>query len=430
MKKTRDIITIGFALFAMFFGAGNLLLPPFIGLQVGDHVWVTILAFGLTGIMLPFFGILSIVNSGDSFNDLGSRVNKTIAPVLGSVIMLCIGPMIAIPRTAATTFEVGILPNFPGSNPVWTSIAFFGLTWLLTISPSKVVDIIGNVLTPVLLVLLLGLIGIGIFNPIADYSGESLNAGESFTLGFTEGYQTLDVLASVIFAGIIIAAARTKGYSTMKAKNQVVIAAGLLAAICLFLIYGGLIQLGATSGIHDLAIKRSELLIHISKAILGHYGMIAIALSIALACLTTAIALTSAVGTFFSQLTKQKLSYQVLVTACCVVSCLLSITGVDNIISFAYPILIFVYPIVITLVLYIVLFGAFVKHKLPYVGALIASSIIAGLNLCKYLGVLHADSLAILNKIPFFAYELGWVVPSFIFFLIFLAIDKALEKKS
>src|SRR5690606_5316612 len=129
--------------------------------------------------------------------------------------------------------------------------------------------------------------------------------------------------------------------------------AGILAAICLFLIYGGLIQLGATSGIHDLAIKRSELLIHISKAILGHYGMIAIALSIALACLTTAIALTSAVGTFFSQLTKQKLSYQVLVTACCVISCLLSITGVDNIISFAYPILIFVYPIVITLVLYI-----------------------------------------------------------------------------
>lgn len=429
MKKTGDIITIGFALFAMFFGAGNLLLPPFIGLQVGNHVWITILAFGLTGILLPFFGILSIVNSGDTFNDLGNRINKGIAPILGSVIMLCIGPMIAIPRTAATTYEVGILPSFPNSSPIWTSIIFFAVTWVLTIKPSKVVDIIGNILTPVLLVLLLGLIAIGVFLPIADYNVQSLNTGESFTLGFTEGYQTLDVLASVIFAGIIIAAARTKGYNSVKAKNQVVIAAGLLAAICLFLIYGGLIQLGATSGITDLNMKRSELLIHISKSVLGHYGMIAIALSIALACLTTAIALTSAVGTFFSQLTNNKLSYKVLVTTCCVLSCLLSITGVDNIISFAYPVLIFVYPIVITLVLYTVFFGPFVRHKLPYVGALIASTIIAAFNLLKYLGMLNDSTLAILDKIPFFAYELGWVVPSAVFFLIFLAIDKSLSKE-
>ena len=429
MKKTRDIVTIGFALFAMFFGAGNLLLPPFIGLQVGNHVWLTILAFGLTGILLPFFGILSIVNSGDTFNDLGNRINKGIAPVLGTVIMLCIGPFIAIPRTAATTFEVGVLPSFPNSSPIWTSIIFFGVTWLLTIKPSKVVDIIGNILTPLLLVLLLGLIGIGVFAPISEYNTESLEASQSFTLGFTEGYQTLDVLASVIFAGIIITATKMKGYNSIRAKNQVVIAAGLLSALCLFLIYGGLIQLGATSGVSDLTVKRSELLIHISKSLMGHYGMIAIALSIALACLTTAIALTSAVGTFFSQLTQNKLSYKVLVTGCCLVSCLLSITGVDNIISFAYPVLIFVYPIVITLVLYTVFFGAFIKHKLPYIGALIASTIIATFNLLKFLGFLNEHTLRILNEIPFFAYELGWVLPSALFFLIFLVIDKTIENR-
>lgn len=413
----------------MFFGAGNLLLPPFIGLQVGNHVWLTILAFGLTGILLPFFGILSIVNSGDTFNDLGNRINKGIAPVLGTIIMLCIGPLIAIPRTAATTFEVGVLPSFPNSSPIWTSIIFFAVTWLLTIKPSKVVDIIGNILTPLLLVLLLGLIGIGVFAPISEYNTQSLDASQSFTLGFTEGYQTLDVLASVIFAGIIITAAKTKGYSSVRAKNQVVIASGLLSAICLFLIYGGLIQLGATSGISDLTVKRSELLIHISKALMGHYGMIAIALSIALACLTTAIALTSAVGTFFSQLTQNRLSYKALVTGCCIVSCLLSITGVDNIISFAYPVLIFVYPIVITLVLYTVFFGAFIKHKLPYIGALIASTLIASFNLLKFLGLLNEHTLRILNEIPFFAYELGWVVPSALFFLIFLVIDKTIEKR-
>ncbi|MGV6944443.1 branched-chain amino acid transport system II carrier protein [Sphingobacterium kyonggiense] len=418
MKRTRDIITIGFALFAMFFGAGNLLLPPYIGIQIGDHVPLTILAFGLTGILLPFFGILSIVNSGEDFNDLGDRVHKNLAPILGSIIMLCIGPMIAIPRTAATTFEVGILPSFPDAKPIWTSIIFFAVTWALTIAPSKVVDIIGNFLTPLLLVLLIGLIVVGVLNPIADYTHTDLNAGESFTLGFIDGYQTLDVLASVIFAGIIITASKAKGYKDIKSKNKVVIAAGVLAAVCLFIIYGGLIYLGARSGVEDPSMKRSELLIFISRSILGHYGTIAIAISIALACLTTAIALTSAIGTFFSDLTNNKLGYKVLVTLCCVISCVLSITGVDNIISFAYPILSFVYPIVITLVIYYVLFGKFVKSRLPYWMALAGSTLMAIVGLFKQFNLLSASIIDKLNHIPFFQYDLGWVVPSIVLFII------------
>ncbi len=424
MKKTRDIITIGFALFAMFFGAGNLLLPPYIGVQIGDHIGITILAFGLTGILLPFLGILSIVNSGNEFQDLGARINKYLSPVLGTIIMICIGPLIGIPRTAATTFEVGVLPSFPNSGPILTSIGFFAITWVLTIAPSKVVDIIGNFLTPLLLVLLITLIAIGIFAPISDYNLTLLNTAESFTLGFIEGYQTLDVLASVIFAGIIITASKAKGYSSIKEKNQVVIAAGLLSALCLFIIYGGLVYLGATSGVSDLNVKRSELLIHISKSILGPYGMIAIALSIALACLTTAIALTSAIGTFFSSLTNNKVGYKLLVTVCCVVSCILSITGVDNIITFAYPILSFVYPIVITLVLYTVLFGSFITNKKPYVVALAVSTLIAICSVLKQLNLLGKDIIQMLNHIPFFQYELGWVLPSAIAFIITVIITK------
>jgi len=424
LKKTRDIITIGFALFAMFFGAGNLLLPPYIGVQIGDHIGITILAFGLTGILLPFLGILSIVNSGNEFQDLGARINKYLSPVLGTIIMICIGPLIGIPRTAATTFEVGVLPSFPNSGPILTSIGFFAITWVLTIAPSKVVDIIGNFLTPLLLVLLITLIAIGIFAPISDYNLTLLNTAESFTLGFIEGYQTLDVLASVIFAGIIITASKAKGYSSIKEKNQVVIAAGLLSALCLFIIYGGLVYLGATSGVSDLNVKRSELLIHISKSILGPYGMIAIALSIALACLTTAIALTSAIGTFFSSLTNNKVGYKLLVTVCCVVSCILSITGVDNIITFAYPILSFVYPIVITLVLYTVLFGSFITNKKPYVVALAVSTLIAICSVLKQLNLLGKDIIQMLNHIPFFQYELGWVLPSAIAFIITVIITK------
>jgi len=418
MKKIGDIATIGFALFAMFFGAGNLLLPPFIGIHVGNHIWITILAFGLTGILLPFLGILSVTQSGETFNDLGNRVNKNLASLLGAVIMICIGPLIALPRTAATTYEVGILPSFPDSNPLWTSLAFFIIVWLFAIVPSKVVDLVGNILTPFLLIILTLLIVAGIMHPTAPPRATALSSTESFSLGFTEGYQTLDVLASVIFAGIIIAATKAKGYHSIREKNKVVIASGALAAICLLFIYGGLIYLGATGGIQDSSIKRAELLIHISSSILGKYGTLAIALSIALACLTTAIALAAAVGTFFSELTNGKLSYKFLVTFTCLFSGVLSITGVDNIIQFAYPPLAFVYPIVITLVLYVVFFGRLVTRKAPYIAALTASTIVATCNVLHILGLLSPEQLALLNKIPFFSYELGWVIPSFTAFCI------------
>ncbi|MFV0163693.1 branched-chain amino acid transport system II carrier protein [Empedobacter falsenii] len=423
-RKLNNVLTLGFALFAMFFGAGNLLLPPMIGVEVGSNYFVAMLAFGLTGILLPFTGILSVVFSGNNFNDLGNRVDKRLAAILGTIIMICIGPLIAIPRTAATTFEVGIKPFFPTLDPIWGSMIFFAITILLAIRPSKVVDVIGNYLTPVLLVLLFLLITMGILNPTADFMPSELTMMQSFSKGFIEGYQTLDVLASVIFAGIIIAAARNKGYTDTKSKSQIVIISGVLSTTCLLFVYGGLIYLGATSGETNPTITRAELLIEISRNTLGHYGLIAIALCMAFACLTTSIALTSAVGTFFGRLTNGKLSYSFLVVLCTLISFGLSIKGVDEIINFAYPPLAFVYPITITLVIYIVLFGKIVKSKTPFVFALLASTIIAILGLLKLLGYFDESTVSSLNKIPFFEYDLGWVVPSIIGFGFGLLIDK------
>ena len=427
-KKLTNVLTLGFALFAMFLGAGNLLLPPLIGVEVGSNYFVAMLAFGLTGILLPFTGILSVVFSGNSFNDLGHRVNKHLAAILGTIIMACIGPLIAIPRTAATTYEVGLKPFFPELNPIWGSVIFFAITLALAIRPSRVVDVIGNYLTPVLLVLLALLIVVGIVHPTANLETSRMTMVESFSRGFIEGYQTLDVLASVIFAGIIINAARDKGYTDTKSKTQVVIVSGLLSTTCLLFVYGGLIYLGATSGITDSSISRAELLIDISRNILGDYGLVAIALCMAFACLTTSIALTTAVASFFSQLSKGKLSYTVVAIICTVISFGLSVKGVDEIINFAYPPLAFVYPITITLVIYIVLFGKIIQSKTPYIGALLASSIVATLGLLKLLGFLNEDIVLGLNKIPFFEYDLGWIVPSVIGFVIGLVYDKVSKK--
>lgn len=429
MRKISDITTLGFALFAMFFGAGNLLLPPLIGLGAGQYWGLAILGFGLTGILLPFLGVLSVVNSGETFEDLAGRVHKTVALVLGAVIMLGIGPLIAIPRTAATTYEVGLLPTFPSLSPIWGSVLFFVVTFVLSIRPSKVVDVIGNFLTPVLLILLLTLITIGILHPISDPTAGIGTPVTAFTSGFTEGYQTLDVLASVIFAGIIITAARMKGYTSLKEKNQIVISAGLMAAVFLLLIYGGLVILGATSGYKNgNDIKRAELLLFISNTILGGYGTIAISLSIALACLTTAIALTCAVGTFFSTLFKNKISYEVIVTICCLLSGILSITGVEYIIEVAYPFLAFIYPIVITLVLYVIIFGKKISSKLPYIGAVAGTTLVSTVYLLAGFEIHLAGAERLVQAIPLAEYELWWVLPSLIFFLLFWLIDRFKSK--
>uniref|UniRef100_UPI003D7F4B24 branched-chain amino acid transport system II carrier protein n=1 Tax=Pedobacter sp. TaxID=1411316 RepID=UPI003D7F4B24 len=407
----------------------NLLLPPFIGLQVSDSwVWTTI-GFMITTVILPFLGIISVVLSGDNFTDLGKRVNKNVGIVLGIIIMLGIGPLIAIPRTAATTFEIGILPHFPSFNPIIASIIFFIVTGFFSLSSSKVVDLIGNYLTPLLILILACLIVMGLINSTDEHFVNRYTNIDAFLIGFQEGYQTLDVLASVIFAGIIVTAAKSKGYHTTRQKKEIVIAAGLLAALFLFFIYGGLVYLGATSSYEwSINTKRAPLLLNISVSHLGVNGTYAMAICIALACLTTAVALTSAVGSFFSELVNHKIGYKTIVIACCVISCVLSITGVDNIITYAYPFLSFVYPIVITLVLYVVIFGRVIKSPKPYMGALLATSLVSFAGLLNSFGFDVPVLNQVIKKIPLASYDLAWVVPSLVSFIIFFLIEKLRKK--
>lgn len=424
MKSKKDFITIGFALFAMFFGAGNLLLPPYIGLLVGDQYFITVLAFALSGIILPLLGIVAITMSGDTIEDMGKWTNRGVITVLGTLIMLSIGPLIAIPRTAATTFEVGVQPIFPEAKPMVTSVVFFIITLFLSISSSKVVDIIGKFLTPVLLIVLTVLVVLGIFFPISSPVDLSKTSNEAFSLGFVEGYQTLDALASLIFAGIIIAAAKAKGHVLLKEKTKVVILSGILSAACLVFIYGGLVYLGATSGVTDPSIRRSDLLIQLAQNILGGYSTFAIAICIGFACLTTAIALTSAFGSFFERLTKGKVNYKAFVILCCIFSSMISVLGVDDIITYAYPFLAFVYPIAITLVIYVVGFGKRIKSRSPYTGALIATTLFSLIEVSINFFNYSPDIFLSIRKLPFYSYEIGWLIPSIIGFVIGLSLPK------
>lgn len=418
-NNTGAVITLGFALFAMFFGAGNLILPPFIGLKSASEWLYAILGFVTTGIIAPLISLIAVVQVGQNFTDIGKRVNQPMIMILAFIIIWLIGPLIGIPRTGATTFEIGIQPIFPGVTPAISALLFFGLTGFLAISPSKIVDIIGKYLTPVLILLLLALIVVGILYASHAPAVSDLKPVEGFALGFHEGYQTMDVLSAVIFAGIITGTIAEKGFTQVKQRVSMTIMAGVIAAVCLLIIYGGLVYLGAVSGypVTD-NLSRTKLLLHISHTVLGQYGAYIISIAIALACLTTAIALTSAFSSFMEKISKGKLGYKLNVIICSLLAGILSIKGVDEIINYAGILLGFVYPIVFALVMYLVFFGRFVKSKNPYIAAVIITTIISSLSVLQYYNIFTGVVTTLKNSLPLVQHNLEWGIPSFLIFII------------
>ncbi|HSQ88652.1 branched-chain amino acid transport system II carrier protein, partial [Romboutsia sp.] len=219
-KTNKDVVIIGFALFAMFFGAGNLIFPPYLGVVSGSS-WLT--GFGgflLADVGLALLAVAAAAKCNGELSEVLGRSGKNLAIVLGSAIMICLGPLLAIPRTAATTFEMGVSPLASGFNPILFSIIFFSLTFILTIKPSKVVDIIGQYLTPALLVALGVLIVKGIISPLGEISPTPM-IQDIFAEGVKQGYQTMDALGAVALSTVIIISLTNKGYTDQKQKIKV-----------------------------------------------------------------------------------------------------------------------------------------------------------------------------------------------------------------
>jgi len=361
-KKTFDIGLVGFALFAMFFGAGNLIFPPYMGFLSGSAWSMALIGFLITGIGMPLMGIIASAHAGGSVEHLAGRVGPRFARILSIVIILAIGPLLAIPRTAAVTYEMGILPNLPWVSRAVGSLIFFAITFFFALNESKVVDKIGKILTPFLLITLLFIILKGIFFPLAEPSQGSLS--NPFSSGFREGYQTMDAMASIVFAEIIIATLVFKGYKKIKDQVKMASLAGLIAALGLGFVYGGLMYLGATSrSLFPAGIERTELLINIAYQILGNTGKIALGLAVSLACLTTSIGLTATVADYFSSITKGRLKYKFICVVTVLFSGVFATVGVNKIVQIAVPFLVMVYPVAIILILFTILGGKKISRK-------------------------------------------------------------------
>lgn len=428
MKKSlRDIVVVGFALFAMFFGAGNLIFPPFLGLVSGDQWFPGAIGFLITGVGLPLLGVIAASKAGGSLEAVGQNVGPRFGRIFTIAIILSIGPLFAIPRTAATTFEMGVEPFLSGSPSMLivsiSSIVFFLLVLYFSINPSKVIDKVGKILTPALLIALIIIIIKGIISPLGDPISTGIEG--PFSKGFTEGYNTMDALASLIFTSIMVKYFVDKGYKDTKSQISLTIKAGIVSAIGFLIIYGGLTYLGATaSGLYDSSIRQPELTAGIAKGLLGTAGQTILSISVSLACLTTAIGLMATSADYFSKLSKGKVSYKAMVIGMSIFSCVISVVGVSSIVKISQPILVLLYPLA-TVLMILVILDRFITNKNIYKGAVIGAFIISLFQALKMLnipidsinnGILYINNL--IDKIPLAEYSLPWVIPSIICMII------------
>lgn len=421
----KDTIVSGLALFAIFFGAGNLILPPYMGLNAGQNwIWAWI-GFCLSGPGLTFLGMVAMAQNQGDTNLFAGKVGHIFSILLGSVIILCIGPLMSVPRTAATTFEVSILPFFPNFSRVIFSVIFFGITLFFAINESKAIDIIGTYMTPVLLIILFFIILKGILTPI---SPTSIVGKNQFSMGFLEGYHTMDSLTPMVLAGIIISNFRDKGIKSKEDLTQHTIYAESIAATGLILVYGGLTYLGAKSfSMVSPNLGRTQLLNAIVYHFLGSSGNIALGLAVALACLTTSIGLTTAIGSFFSDVTNNRIKYKYIVIVSVVVSSLLSIIGVEAILKFSFPILVSVYPVVIVLTI-LNLFDKFIKNDLVYKVTIyftLFASIIVGI---KEAGFSNFPLVKLFSKLPLWESGFSWLIISFVGLILSLVLSELSAK--
>ena len=426
-KKIIDIIICGFALFAIFFGAGNLIFPPYLGVISGNNWGIANIAFLLSDPLLPILGVIVTALLGGQATDLGKRVSKHFSIIIGAISIILIGPLFAVPRTGATTHEI-FVQSFVPSAPQWiTSLIFFGLTLYIAIHSHTVIDAIGKYLTPILLFILLLVFIAAVVQPNASF--QTTTSAGLFSQSFKEGYQTMDALGAALMAGVVISDLTRRGYTEKKEQHQMMFGVGIVSFILLALVYSSLTYAGATvSTVYDSTVQRPALLIGLIEQLLGSFGKVAMGIAVSFACLTTSVGLITTCGHYFSTLTNGKLEYKKIVVVSVVISFLLSLLGVDALLQLAVPVLSAIYPMVIALI-FLSIFDRYIVYNWTYTGAVVGAFFIGGIQAIHLFSQMQGGNFlselaAWTNTLPLNQFGFEWLVPAIIGSVVFTVISK------
>ena len=427
--QKRPFVTIVVAsmmLFSMFFGAGNLIFPPVLGAESGQNYLPAIIGFLLTGVALPVLGVLAIALSGQDVLDLSQRGGRLFGIVFPVLLYLSIGAFYALPRTAAVSFSTAVTPVFGwtswGASAVFCAV-FFGVSLVLSLNPSSIVDTLGKFLTPVLILLLALLIVLGItllkgsaLTPTAEYAEHPLSAG------FINGYMTMDSLAALAFGIVVVSSLSYKGFASGRQLTRGVSLAGVIAGLFLGLVYVGLGIVGVRVLEGRSYSDGAVLLADVAYQTMGTAGGVVFGLIVLLACLTTSVGLLGATSEFFNRLVPQ-VSYRWWVIIFSVIAFGVATLGLENVLKVAAPIIGLLYPAAIVLILL-----TLIESVLPMtfnwafkLGLTVAVLWSVAMTLVS-LGVTSLDSL--ISWAPGSAQDLGWTLPTLVAVVVGFVLDR------
>lgn len=385
---------IGLMLFALFFGAGNLIFPAALGQRAGVNVWWAVMGFVITGVGLPLAGVLAMGYSGcRNVQELAGRVHPAFGMLFTLALYLSIGPAFAIPRTGTVSYEIAVRPflsaDVPDGAQTIFLVIFFAVTLWLSINPKKLVGRIGGILTPVLLTTIVVLIVKSLITPPGTYGAPTeayATPGVAALQGFIDGYNTLDALASFVFGILVVDFVTQRGAETRREVMGATMRAGLIAISCLGVVYVFIAGLGAASveqlGILDTG---APVLAGVAKLLFGEPGAVILAVIVLLACLTTSIGLVTSCAHYFSS-QFGGLSYKGYAVAFAIVSFAVGTFGLKTIISAAVPVLMFLYPLSIVLIVLTFLHPYFGGRRCVYtwtVGLTLVAAAVSGLEAAK-----------------------------------------------
>ena len=417
MKSKNAFIAIGLMLFALFFGAGNIIFPPFLGQHAGTNTIPAIIGFLITGCGLPLLGVVTVCFSGKNLQDIAGRVAPWYGIFMVAAISLTIGPFFAIPRTCSTSYEMSVTPLLGVSSQTGLfvfSILFFALSWWLAVTPSKLVDRVGKVLTPIMLVLLFALFAAYLFAPLGEWQAPSdmKKYGDGFTAfssGIMEGYNTMDGLAGLLFGILVVNALRMTGLTRQRDIAWDTLRSGIVAMGFMSIIYVFLGFIGASSVV-PLGMQENGVPIIVGSMhwYFGSVGPFLLAIIVLLACLTTSIGLIAAVSALFHNLVPRISSHR-FATLFAVLSCGIANFGLTTIISAAIPVLVFLYPLTIALIILTFLNGAFRSSPIVHRTATFFTFFPALYDGLHVLGLTPASADALMASLPLASYGLAWL---------------------
>lgn len=421
--RFRDILILGFAFFATYFGAGNLIFPPQLGLNSGSDFLSGLAGLTLSGIFLPIFTLIIIGLNGD-VHQITDRVGKyTYNILLAALMIVC--TFVSIPRTCATAIQLGIQGNIPAAPFIPLVVAYFVISFFFAYDQNNVMDRMGKYLTPLLALILVVIAFLGIFNPLGTPVAPAVP--QPFVNAFLGGYNTGDVLVSFIMATVFIKSIYAKGYVQIGERNKTLTYCGVVAFVLLLIIYGSLLYMGAcVSGDYPQNIGRPELLVAIIQRV-GGAVMVPMGIAVVLACLTTAIGQISAVSEFVNTISKERISYKVVAVGCCVLSALTALLGVDGIVTYIGWIFGVCYPPCLALMV-LGIIGKAVTTNGGHKGAVYLVTIYALLESLPGLSSLPFAK-AIVAATPLSTYGFGWVPVFVVGFVGGLLIGKLYEHK-